>query len=411
MSIEKRRFPRYIIALPVRLKHGRTAVDLVTADVSRHGAFIRTDSPKGSRQLVQLTFRLPSAQIVDVMGMVARAVRPEDKAVSGPGMGIDFFALSARAKDYWNEFVFHLREEARWAEERAAAGEAAGDEDRDEDEPGKGAAEPTGTGLAGTGLLVDQDFEQIPEVSDIFEEVPAEASIPEGREDEIPPPLSPDDHAAAPSAPTRRRAPRYAASFLVRLKDKTRLKKFYTKDISTGGMFLKTPLLKKVGDEVEVILVHPETDQEFQLAGTVVRVVATVSEASQGMGIKFHELDEEQQQALIEFIETGLDVLEPRLAPEEQQIVDLRSAVSVAPDSPRAHTALAAKLLEEREDPESAAQEYEKALELDPDYIPAHRGLQIAYGLIGKVDQAYHHLREVKRLKTARPDKDEDVEI
>jgi len=445
MGKKDRRFPRYQIELPVLLKDKRYTQEMITGDVSRHGVFLSCDSPKPIRQLVQLTIKLPRDRSIEVMGMVARAVMPEDEAKSGPGMGIDFFALSANAKSTWDEYILGMKDQtpedarvqdaagseqapAEEPEAPAAARETAADVKSPEPEPD--AAPPPKPPRAKVKMASPEDFADTTGVSEVFDDLPDDARIPESHDDEVPPPLPPDELAQVrkdrdqrptvvdmpqvdlPVAPVRRKKPRFVASFLVRLKDKERLKKFYTKDISTGGMFLKTPLLKKQGDDVEVVLVHPETDQEFHLGGTVVRVESSQEMASRGMAIEFHYLARNREEALLGFIETGVEHLDPPPAdPEEGKIETLESAVGMAPESPRALTALGKKLLEEREDIESAVREFEKALSIDADYIPAHRSLETAYALLGQADKAFHHLREVKRLKREHPEKDEEVDV
>jgi len=405
-SDDKRRVPRYSVSLPVRIRLKRSTVEMLTSEVSRHGVFVRSDDPIPVRHLVQLTLTLPDSKIVEVMGMVARIVRPGEDEPSGPGMGIDFFAMSAAAKTHWAEFIYRLRQEALELEQRIEA------EESSESGPEPQLPEATGTGLAGTGLLVNPDDADIPGLAEIFEEIPEAVIIPDGRDEEVPPALIVGDgDEPIPPEPVRRRAPRYTAAFLVRLKDQNLLKTFYTTDISTGGMFLKTPLLKRAGDVVELYLVHPETDQEFKLSGTVKRVVSEAAVTEQGLGIELDPLDDDLRWTLINFIETGVGAFEPSEAPEKQMLEILRSAIELAPDHPRAHAALAERLLEDHEDAEGAIEAYENALDLDPDFLPAHRGLRIAYGMLGDAERVQHHLREVKRIRQERPDEDEDSEL
>lgn len=61
---EHRRFPRYRITLPVRLKYKRSTSEMLTSEVSRHGIFVRTDDPSPMRQLIQpaLEVRLSRCQ-------------------------------------------------------------------------------------------------------------------------------------------------------------------------------------------------------------------------------------------------------------------------------------------------------------------------------------------------------------
>ena len=105
---DRRRFPRYDVEIAVFLRKKTGDMRLVTCDVSRHGAFIRIEQPHPLRQLVQLRFRLPDHSEIDAMCMVARWLGPETSR--GPGMGVDFFALSKDAKNAWERFLGELKQ-------------------------------------------------------------------------------------------------------------------------------------------------------------------------------------------------------------------------------------------------------------------------------------------------------------
>lgn len=117
------------------------------------------------------------------------------------------------------------------------------------------------------------------------------------------------DHAGEPSKPTlgtsaeRRTAPRHKASYMVRFRSPERLQDFITTNLSSGGMFLGTPVLKNLGDRVQVVLVHPDQDKDFELEAEVVRINDTPSEAeAKGMALKFLELSTERKEALDLFL-------------------------------------------------------------------------------------------------------------
>lgn len=238
---EQRRYERHEIRLPVQVLRKQGNLDLLTLNVSRHGAFLLSDDPPAERQLTNLSFHLPDGEVVKVMGTVARTVGPEEDLP--PGAGIDFFSLSNEAKEIWDRFCVGL-------------------------EKGEPVAAPAG-----------------------------------------------DD--PLPDAPIHRKSPRKAVSFLVRLKDRERMMDFYTKDISSGGMFLKTPLLKDVDTELVIVLIHPETHEEFNLESRVVRVVPGPKREEKGMGIEFTGLSGEMEVQLKDFIETGSRFLNPELFEEE----------------------------------------------------------------------------------------------
>ena len=110
----------------------------------------------------------------------------------------------------------------------------------------------------------------------------------------------------APAAPApdgeRRRSERRQASFIVRFRDTARMEQFITENLSEGGMFLRTPVLKAVGDRIQVVVVHPVTNHDFELDAEVVHVNAASSDTEQkGMGLKFLPLDEEEKGKLERF--------------------------------------------------------------------------------------------------------------
>ena len=72
MAASNRRFERYAAALPVASKRRSTQDLYLTADVSRHGAFVCTQAPRAPRELIQATFTLPDGATVEAMCMVAR---------------------------------------------------------------------------------------------------------------------------------------------------------------------------------------------------------------------------------------------------------------------------------------------------------------------------------------------------
>jgi len=326
MQQERRKHRRIDCSLVVQLKDRRGTSELMTSDISRHGVFVLTDSPKNERELVQLTFQLGAFGSVEVIGKVARRVLPaEADEKHPPGMGVEFFALSAEDKNRWDDFVLKLQE---------------------------GAAE-----------------------------------------------APPDGEAKAP--PIRRRHPRHIGCFLVQLRDKQRMREFYTRDISTGGMFLRTPSPGQVSEDVRLVLVHPETKEEFPLAGRVVREVSEGPLEERGVGIAFEELDEERETALLAFIETGLNYLNAPEDAGDERLGILRKAVRMAGDSKDALVRLGQALLNELET-EIAVEAFSRALAMDPGDARVHQGLYKAYTMLGEEDRAAPHLEAMHRLE--RPD-------
>jgi len=107
----------------------------------------------------------------------------------------------------------------------------------------------------------------------------------------------------------RRRHSRSVIRMKVRFPDLTTLLENYAKDLSQGGIFIPTNDPKPIGIVINLTLIHPETGEEVELLGEVVRVV-TEGEAREnkdqkltpGMGVKFIDVTREQQSALEKFL-------------------------------------------------------------------------------------------------------------
>ena len=91
--------------------------------------------------------------------------------------------------------------------------------------------------------------------------------------------------------------------------DLTTLLENYAKDISRGGIFIPTTDPKPVGVIITLTLIHPDSQEEIEIQGEVVRVVSEKDAREQkekklvpGMGIQFINVEPEQQQALESFL-------------------------------------------------------------------------------------------------------------
>ncbi len=107
----------------------------------------------------------------------------------------------------------------------------------------------------------------------------------------------------------RRRHDRAVIRMKVRFPDLTTLLKNYAKDISQGGIFIPTNDPKPIGVVINLTLIHPESGEEIEVQGKVVRVVAETEAREKrdrhlmpGMGIEFINLSEKQQPALARFL-------------------------------------------------------------------------------------------------------------
>lgn len=327
MSAERRRFSRHACTLPVELEERGQSVRMVTADISRHGAFVLTDSPRRASELLRLRFDLGDHGHIEVTAQVAWHVPASDDASTGPGMGVDFFTLSGEAKERWDDFVEDLS-----LQDQAA---------------------PSG----------DQDLTW---------------------------------------QPVRRRHSRHRSCFLVRLREKEGLRAFYTRDIGAGGMFLSTPTPDDTEREVDVVLVHPQSEQEYPLTAQVVRVANSESSPERGVAIAFERLSTSEEVALLAFIETGVNYLDSFDAQYQRQ-EQLQVAASIAPKSTVATVALGEALLASG-DTRLAINAYRSALTIDPACRQAHHGLYRAYEALQQRDRAAEHLATFRQLVDSQDD-------
>jgi len=107
----------------------------------------------------------------------------------------------------------------------------------------------------------------------------------------------------------RRKHPRSSIRLKVKFPDLTTLLENYAKDISQGGIFIPTTDPKPVGVIITLTLIHPESHEEVEIQGEVVRVVSEKEAREQkakklvpGMGIKFINVEPSVQMALERFL-------------------------------------------------------------------------------------------------------------
>jgi hypothetical protein len=93
-----------------------------------------------------------------------------------------------------------------------------------------------------------------------------------------------------------------SATFVVKMKTREALLDFYEHSVGAGGTYLRTPVLKPVGAHVTLTLVHPATEKEYRVDGTVVRLHQA---RPKGMEIHFQNLAQSERDRIHEFIKTG----------------------------------------------------------------------------------------------------------
>lgn len=117
-------------------------------------------------------------------------------------------------------------------------------------------------------------------------------------------PLSDIRNAEYPAA-DERSAPRCPAALKVSYRSFDSFITEYTKNVSSGGMFINTKRHHLAGDIVEVMLHVPGMAAPLRLECEVVRVnVRNVPDEEAGIGVRFLELEEESRRSLISYLTT-----------------------------------------------------------------------------------------------------------
>jgi hypothetical protein len=189
----------------------------------------------------------------------------------------------------------------------------------------------------------------------------------------------------------------------VKLRDRDALHEMVTKDISQGGTFLSTPMLREPGEVVELVLVHPETDEEFRIDGIVVRAVDHELPSERGLALRFGRLEGAAAERLESFIDSGVAVVERVVDKLAVRFEELRAAAAADPDSPDAHEDLGL-FLGETGDHGGAVTSLTRALVLAPSHVEIHRALARSYRQLGDVARASSHDRVAQALTLYRDD-------
>lgn len=120
MSESKRRDPRHVVQIALKLTVRRVTYQVVTEDVSFRGLFVRTDEAISARQLVPIEVDLPDG-VLKVHAMAVWVIGKDNDTGRVPGVGLQFYGLGREETGRWQRFVRGLREsEARAAEEARA---------------------------------------------------------------------------------------------------------------------------------------------------------------------------------------------------------------------------------------------------------------------------------------------------
>jgi len=103
-------------------------------------------------------------------------------------------------------------------------------------------------------------------------------------------------------APAPAQKPSTRPTFLLRLRDLNRLIEFRTRELRLGAMFLKTPVLRAVGDVVQLVVIHPVTDEEFVLTASVTATSQGSPTEPKGMSLRISALEADRDAAFDTFV-------------------------------------------------------------------------------------------------------------
>ncbi|MEZ4705134.1 MAG: PilZ domain-containing protein [Bdellovibrionota bacterium] len=107
----------------------------------------------------------------------------------------------------------------------------------------------------------------------------------------------------------KRKYPRIEAKIKVAFKTKEELRLEYTRNISAGGIFLKTDKLLDPNSEIELTLDLPEQEGEVKIKGKVTRVMSMSHPVDPermvyGVGVRFMDLTPELNEKIEKCIES-----------------------------------------------------------------------------------------------------------
>jgi Tfp pilus assembly protein PilZ len=304
----QRKHERYNLQLAVYLKDRRGANTVKTGNISKYGLFIVTPDPKPVRQLVQLVIEFPhKAEVINVLAQVMWVDETGTSERSGgqAGMGVKFFSIPDQERQKWEAFVDQVRTGRVRPDETLSA---APTEESD----------PQGVYTIGEEELEELEELNLDNITDSIEEeilsIEEEESAEQfsGDLSEAEAEYERNGAAAIETGAVyvsddneRREYPRKPVSFAVKMRDLDAMRQFLTRDISLGGMFLKTTIEKKVGEIVDVLIVHPWTENEFSLRSEVRRIERNEIGSLAGLGVEFSKVDDMLRDSLLMFIESG----------------------------------------------------------------------------------------------------------
>ena len=241
-------YTRHPITLHVQVKTIQGWQELQTADVSRVGMFVRTQSPSPVGHVVQLRVQIPNGKpAMELMAQVRQVAKDNEEHPLGPGMGLQFFAAAQELKNEWNAFITSLR------------------------------PAPTDLSYAENSEVL-RDRLPPPEVRDMLRKMRESGELRQ------------------PTASSR--------PLFVTITPSTveRLMAVASRAERASTLFLRVTVPAEIGQRVRVVLVHPETDVEMALGASVLRVVTGEQDELAGVQAQFDPMDHPTRARLASFL-------------------------------------------------------------------------------------------------------------
>jgi uncharacterized protein (TIGR02266 family) len=107
----KRRWPRYLLDLPVEVANEGEQRQGESFDMGAGGLFVKTYEPFGRETRLKVRFRLPALdQLIDCRGRVvfSRSYNPLEKLMQPAGMGIEFLDIDEKLRQRIADFLINL---------------------------------------------------------------------------------------------------------------------------------------------------------------------------------------------------------------------------------------------------------------------------------------------------------------
>ncbi|MEQ9503713.1 MAG: PilZ domain-containing protein [Deltaproteobacteria bacterium] len=122
---------------------------------------------------------------------------------------------------------------------------------------------------------------------------------------------------AAGVAPAPSRTAPDTPTFLIKLKNVNRLLEFYDRNVRAGALYLTTPVLREQGTKVALNMIHPDSEEEFVLTGSIASVCM---DTPKGMEIHLDRMSDSALAGFREYVTTGVPPEVPERVPSAEAV-------------------------------------------------------------------------------------------